>query len=393
MSNLAHAKTLIEARAGAWEEAKSLLDAVETEKRELSADESAQFDRITADLDDKDKRIAQIVDAEERAAKADEVRARFEGIVRPDIEARTDAPDETAELRSVLSGQKPSHEFRALSMSSAVGGGNTVPQGFYETLLQLTRENTAVLAMGPTEILVDNLNDFPVPTVTAFGTTPGVAEAAVIAGADSAFGQAVLKPSRKFGSITKVSFELANSTGVDLMGFIANSTAQTAANQFGASALTSASNPTGIMLAASVGVTAAASALTVDNLIDLMHSVTSADRANGVFLCRDSTLAFARKLKDSQGQYLWQPAVVAGQPDLLLGKAVFADPAIAAIATAQRSVAFLNPKSVVVARYNAVRVDIDGSVAFNTDEVSIRVILHADSALAIPAGARVLVHA
>ena len=59
-------KRLTEKRAAAWEQAKSLLDVATLENRDLSAEESAQFDRINQDIDAYDARAKQILDVEAR---------------------------------------------------------------------------------------------------------------------------------------------------------------------------------------------------------------------------------------------------------------------------------------------------------------------------------------
>jgi HK97 family phage major capsid protein len=56
-----------------------------------------------------------------------------------------------------------------------------------------------------------------------------------------------------------------------------------------------------------------------DKLIDLVYSVNAAYRANGSFVMSRATQSAVRKLKDAQGNYLWQPAAQAGQPSQLMG--------------------------------------------------------------------------
>lgn len=70
------------------------------------------------------------------------------------------------------------------------------------------------------------------------------------------------------------------------------------------------------------GVAAALSDAThngIDALLDLVFSLKAPYRANASWLMSSSTAAVVRKLKDDNSQYLWQPAVIAGQPDQLLG--------------------------------------------------------------------------
>jgi HK97 family phage major capsid protein len=63
----------------------------------------------------------------------------------------------------------------------------------------------------------------------------------------------------------------------------------------------------------------------VDKLFDLQHSLKPIYRANGIFLMNDLTLSVIRKMKDGEGNYIFQPGLQAGAPDTLLGKRVEID--------------------------------------------------------------------
>ena len=85
---------------------------------------------------------------------------------------------------------------------------------------------------------------------------------------------------------------------------------------------TGTGQPTGIFTESGgeVGVTAgSATAISVDNLIELVYALKSPYRRNAKFLMNDATISLIRKLKDQNSAYLWQPSVQAGQPDRLLG--------------------------------------------------------------------------
>ncbi len=78
----------------------------------------------------------------------------------------------------------------------------------------------------------------------------------------------------------------------------------------------------GIVTNSAAGVTAAsATAVTADEIIDLVHSVDLACRVrNAAFMMNDNTLASVRKLKDGDGNYLWQMGnYQVGVPQNLLG--------------------------------------------------------------------------
>ena len=62
--------------------------------------------------------------------------------------------------------------------------------------------------------------------------------------------------------------------------------------------------------------------LSADALIDLMYSLTPAYRNSGAWMLNSTSIATIRKLKDTVGQYLWQPGLIAGQPATILGRPV-----------------------------------------------------------------------
>ena len=56
-----------------------------------------------------------------------------------------------------------------------------------------------------------------------------------------------------------------------------------------------------------------------DRLIDLVQSLKGPYRQNGSFVMNAATLARIRKFKTTDGQFVWQPSLAAGQPATLLG--------------------------------------------------------------------------
>jgi len=59
--------------------------------------------------------------------------------------------------------------------------------------------------------------------------------------------------------------------------------------------------------------------LPADKLIDLIHAMKPMYRAVARWAMNRASTGTVRKLKDAEGNYLWQPSIVAGQPDQLLG--------------------------------------------------------------------------
>lgn len=63
----------------------------------------------------------------------------------------------------------------------------------------------------------------------------------------------------------------------------------------------------------------------VDKLIDLQHALKVGYRTGATWLMNDATLTTVRKFKDGEGNYIFQPGLVAGAPDILLGKSISYD--------------------------------------------------------------------
>jgi HK97 family phage major capsid protein len=56
-----------------------------------------------------------------------------------------------------------------------------------------------------------------------------------------------------------------------------------------------------------------------DKILDLVYAAKAPYRANGTFMMSRATVSAVRKLKDGQGNYLWQPANAPGEWPSLLG--------------------------------------------------------------------------
>jgi HK97 family phage major capsid protein len=77
-----------------------------------------------------------------------------------------------------------------------------------------------------------------------------------------------------------------------------------------------------------------------DKLIDLAYAVKGPYRANGHFVMNRHTLSVLRKMKDSDGAYIWQPSTEAGQPSMLLGYPVVEAEDMPNISAGSHAIAF-----------------------------------------------------
>lgn len=84
----------------------------------------------------------------------------------------------------------------------------------------------------------------------------------------------------------------------------------------------------------------AVGAITADALIDLVQALPEAFTAGARFAMNRNTLTLIRKLKDADGNYLWQPSFQAGVPSTLLGYPVTEMPDMPGVAAGALSIAF-----------------------------------------------------
>lgn len=399
-------KRLHEERNELWEQAKAVLDAPEKEKRDFNGEEQTKWETLNAAIGEKDARIAELRDIQQREADADEARAAAEKFVRPagEVVVVGEKPDvrsdfqklRNREIRSIdVHSDKPltMAEFRALSKLTAGAGSNTVPTTFYNQLVAHLIEVSGVMMTGPTVLNTQSGENIQIPKTTAHSTGVLTAEAAVIAASDPAFGMVTLG-AYKYATLFQVSNELLDDTGVDLEGYFSMQAGRALGNAFGVHMITGTgtAQPSGVVTGATVGVTGAtavAGAFTSDNIIDLYFSVIAPYRnsPSAAWLMKDSTLGTIRKLKDTTGQYLWQPSLQVGVPDTLLGKPVYTDPNVAAPAVGAKSVIFGDFSQYFVRMVGGVRFERSDDFAFSSDLVTFRAILRGDAALVDLTGA------
>jgi len=399
-------KRLHEERSAAWEQAKATLDTAEADKRDLSAEEDKTFRAANDAIVEKDAKIAELRAIAQREHDADEARSAAERFVRPagDVVASDQAHDfrsdfeklKNREIRSIdVRADKPLSmaEFRALSKLAAGAGGNTVSTSFYNQLVAHLIEVSGVMMTGPTVLTTAGGESIQIPKTTAHSAGTLTAEAAVIAASDPAFGLVTLG-AFKYATLFQVSNELLDDSGVDLEGYLSMQAGRALGNSFGVHLITGsgAAQPSGAVTGATVGVTGGAGvtgAFTSDNLIDLYFSVIAPYRnsPSAAWLMKDSTLGTVRKLKDTTGQYLWQPSLQVGVPDTLLGKPVYTDPNVAAPALSAKSVIFGDWSQYFVRMVGGIRFERSDDFAFSSDLVTFRAILRGDGALVDLTGA------
>ena len=335
---------LREKRAKAWEAAKAFLDTHRNGDGLLSAEDDAVYTRMENDITALGKEIS-------RMERADALEMELNKPMNTPLTIKPEAPKTEKEGRASNEYKKAfwNHIRKrggvqdALKIGTDSEGGYLVPDEFEHTLISALEEENIIRKFA--HVFTTSSGAHKIPIVSTRGSASWVDEEGTIQSDDDAFGQQLIG-AHKVATLMKVSEELLADSAFDLESYIKKEFARRIGNAEEEAFLTGdgKNKPTGILDATSgaqLGVTAAAeAAITADEIIDLFYSLRSPYRKKAIWVLNDSTIKLIRKLKDQNGQYLWQPALRDGEFDTILGKRIYTSP-FAPVATAgARTIAF-----------------------------------------------------
>lgn len=247
-------------------------------------------------------------------------------------------------------------EYRDLSVGTNTAGGYTVPADFARRITDAMKAFGGMIEAANV-IETESGASLPWPTADDTGNVGAIlAENTAAPTQDITFGQKSLGAYMYTSKMVKVSFQLLNDSAFNLNEWLPQKFAQRigrAINAHFTVGTGGGTQPVGLIPNLSVGKAGAAGqvlTVTGDDLIDLEHSIDPAYRANARFMMSDSTVKVVRKLKDGQGNYLWQPGLQQGQPSTLNGYAVVINQDMPVPAANAKSIAFGDFRQAYVVR-------------------------------------------
>ena len=198
-------------------------------------------------------------------------------------------------------------------------GGYLVPDEYDSRLIQVLNEENVMRSLGTA---ITTSGEHKINIAATKPAAAWIEEGGALTFGDATFDQIILD-AHKLHVAVKVTEELLYDNAFNLENYILEQFGKALANAEEDAFINGngTAKPTGLLHSvngAATGVTTAGAAITADEIIDLIHSVKSGYRKKAVFLLNDSTVKNLRRLKDGNGQYLWQPGLKEGQPDKLL---------------------------------------------------------------------------
>lgn len=320
-------KELIEKRAKAWEAAKNFVDTHEDKNGNLSAEDSATYTKMEAEIEE----LTNSIDRQQRAERREQefskpVNSPITGKPYKDEPAGEEKTGRASdEYRKAMLNAMRSN-FRQVSNVLQEGvdsdGGYLVPVEYDKRLIDVLNEENIMRTLG-TKITTSGEHK-----INIAATKPAAAwieEGGTLSFGDATFDQIYLDAFKLHVAI-KVTEELLYDSAFNLENYIITEFGKALANAEEDAFLNGdgKGKPLGIFAKTGGGQSAGTltAALKSDDLIDLVYSLKRPYRKNASFILNDATLAQVKKLKDNNGQYLWQPSYQAGEPDRILGYTV-----------------------------------------------------------------------
>lgn len=358
-------KSLQERRANLLTKMRELVDSIEKEDRDFTPEESEKYSNIEKDYDALDARIERQITLEERSGADVEINEKVEvetaekraitGEVETVKHYSATSEYRNAFYKKIAGATLSNAEVRALTLGTDTEGGHTVPETFVAKLIEKIQHFTPWLEAAEVfQVSGTKSLEFPKESTEMDDAAAGTETGAATEEASLDFGNLVLTPAY-YDLLVKVSNTLLRESAIDLENWLTKRMAQKFAQKFEKDLMTgngtsnkavgvfNTSHADAISTARDVTF-AGATAITGDDVIDLYMSLPAAVRTQGTFLMHRVVRKALKKLKDSNGQYIYQPGFNGERPTIEDRPILESEFAPNSIAASQYTMLFGDPK-------------------------------------------------
>lgn len=318
---------LKEKRARAWEQAKAFLDAKQGENGMMSAEDAATYDRMEADVVNLGHEIERlerqaVIDAELAKATSAPITNKPSAVTTGETKTGRATDEYTRAFWNGMRNKMSYEVQNALSIGTDSEGGYLVPDEYEKKLVEALDDEVFFRSLAT--VIRTSSGDRKIPIVTSKGEAAWIDEGGQFPESDDSFGQTSIG-AYKLATMIKVSDELLNDSVFNVEQYISKEFGR----RIGAKEEEAffigdgKGKPIGLFNStggAETGVVAATTNITFDDVMDLFYSLRAPYRNKASWLLNDSTVKAIRKLKDGNGNYIWQPSVKEGEPDRILNR-------------------------------------------------------------------------
>ena len=307
-------------RASLWEETKKFLAEHTDKDGKMAAADAEAYEKMEADIAEMGKTIDRL----EKQAEMDKKLAM------PTSKPLVGAPGKP-EKKGTASDEYRKAMFTAIrtkfrDVSNVLqegideAGGYLVPDEYDRRLIDVLEEENVLRGLATT---IRTSGERKINIAATKPAALWVEEGGALTFGDATFDQKLLD-AHKLHVAIKITEELLADNAFQLEDYIIAQFGKAIANAEEDAFLNGdgEGKPTGLFADAQVGVTIGTVEIEADDVIDLIYKLKRPYRKKASFIANDSTLAVLRKLKDENGNYLWQPSLQNGEPDRILGYAI-----------------------------------------------------------------------
>ncbi len=201
-------------------------------------------------------------------------------------------------------------------------GGYLVPDEYDSRLIDTLGEENIMRKLATT---ITTSGEHKINIAATKPAASWIEEGAALTFGDATFSQ-ILLDAHKLHVAIKVTEELLYDNAFNLESYILTQFGKALANAEEDAFLNGSGTgrPLGLFAATGGGQVAdTVTTVKADDMINLVYALKRPYRKNAAFILNDKSLAVLRKLKDTNGAYIWQPSYQAGEPDRLLGYPVY----------------------------------------------------------------------
>ena len=331
---------LREKRAKLWEETKQFLDEHTDKDGKLSAEDAETYDRMEKDVVALGKDIERL---ERQAAIEAEMQQTKQPITNTPNQKKPEskkgrASDEyrQAMIKAIRTNFRQVDDILQEGIDSA--GGYLVPEEYDSRLIDVLEEENIMRKLATR---ITTSGEHKINMAANKPAASWIEEGGAIQFSDATFDQ-IMIDAHKLHVAIKITNELLYDNAFNLEAYIIKQFGRAIANAEEDAFLNGdgKGKPTGLFKMATVGIQTTAADIKADDIISLIYSLKRPYRRNASFIMNDSTIAALRKLKDGNGQYLWQPSYQAGEADHILGYTIHTSPFVPEIAAGNLAIAF-----------------------------------------------------
>lgn len=315
---------LREARNKAWEGAKAFVESKRDKDGLLSKEDAETYNSMEEKIKNYSKEI-------ERMEAMENMENELNKPVNTPIVTRPSKVDNEVKTGRTSNEYKDAmlnalrSNFRQVSNVLQEGvdadGGYLVPDEYDTRLIQKLEENNIVRSLST---VIKTSGEHKINIASTTPAAAWIEEGGTLTFGDSKFDQKILD-AHKLHVAVKVTEELLYDNAFGLENFLIDSFAKAIGNAEENAFLngTGTGQPTGIFATTGGGTYITAKKTEADAIIELVYSLKRPYRKNAAFIMNDKMVATVRTYKDNNGAYMWQPALVQGEPDRLLGYPVY----------------------------------------------------------------------